>query len=128
MQMKFYFDNIWNYEHEMKWTRLWCKIIFQTNVKQTKGNGGFYFCLHSFGDLTQKVFMEAFICPLSKQLSWKPFKNISELQVNYKWTITSTSSQLQINYILKLQVSNGWISSIMDEKWMFVQGIHSWWC
>jgi hypothetical protein len=23
----------------------------QTNVKQSKGNGGFYFCLHPFGDL-----------------------------------------------------------------------------
>jgi len=34
---KNYFDNTWKHEHEMKQTRLWYKIVFQT-----KSNGKSY--------------------------------------------------------------------------------------
>ncbi len=39
MQMKNYFDNILNHEHEMKWTQLWCTIVPHIGVEQIKGNG-----------------------------------------------------------------------------------------
>ncbi len=51
MKMNFYFVNICKYEHGKNMTRLWCKIVFKTNVEQTKGNEGSYFYLYPFGDL-----------------------------------------------------------------------------
>lgn len=81
MQMKFYFGNIWNYEHETKWTRLWCKNIFQISVKQTKGNGGLYFCLHSFGELAQKSFHGSLHMPIIQATFLKTF-------LKYKWITT----------------------------------------
>jgi hypothetical protein len=41
------------HEHEKNMTRLWCKIMPKTNVKQTKKNEGFYFYLYLLGDLVQ---------------------------------------------------------------------------
>jgi hypothetical protein len=32
-------------------TKLWCKIVPKTNVKQTKGSEGFYFYLYPIMDL-----------------------------------------------------------------------------
>jgi hypothetical protein len=33
MKMKIWSNNIWKFEYEMKWTRLWCKIVLQVNVE-----------------------------------------------------------------------------------------------
>jgi hypothetical protein len=35
-------------------TRLWCKIVPNTNVEQTKGNEGSYSYLYPFGNLAQR--------------------------------------------------------------------------
>jgi hypothetical protein len=56
MKMDIYYDNICKHEHEKNMIRLWCKIMFKTNVEQTKGNEGFYFYLYPFGDLVQGNF------------------------------------------------------------------------
>ncbi len=48
--------NIYKHEHEKNMTRLWCKIMFKTNVKQTKRNEGSYFYLYPFGDVVQGSF------------------------------------------------------------------------
>jgi hypothetical protein len=47
----------------MKQIRLWYKVILQINVKQTKGNGGFYLYLYPFGDLANETFMNVSIHP-----------------------------------------------------------------
>ncbi len=36
-----YYDNICKHEHEKNLTRLWCKIVHEIGVEQTKGNEGF---------------------------------------------------------------------------------------
>jgi hypothetical protein len=33
-----YYINICKHEHEKNMTRLWCKIVLETGVEQTKGN------------------------------------------------------------------------------------------
>lgn len=38
VNMKIYFNNIRKHEHQMKRTRLWCKIVPQTYVEQIKSN------------------------------------------------------------------------------------------
>jgi hypothetical protein len=35
----------------MNMTRLWCKIVFKTNVEQIEGNEGSYVYLYPFKDL-----------------------------------------------------------------------------
>jgi hypothetical protein len=56
VKMNLYFASMCKHEHEKNMTRLWCKIMFKTSVKQTKGNEGFYFYLYPFGELIQKSF------------------------------------------------------------------------
>ncbi len=41
-------------------TRLWWKIVFKTNVEQTKANEGSYFYFYPFGDLAQENFQGGF--------------------------------------------------------------------
>ncbi len=41
-------------------TRLWCKIVLKTSIKQTKRNEGSYFYLYFFGDLVKKNFQKNF--------------------------------------------------------------------
>ncbi len=60
MKIYFYYANIYKYKHENNMTRLWCKIVFKTNVKHIKGNEGSYFYLYSFGDLAQGSFQGGF--------------------------------------------------------------------
>jgi len=43
VQVKFYFDIVWNHECEMKWTRWCCKIVFQIGVEHTKNNGDVFY-------------------------------------------------------------------------------------
>jgi hypothetical protein len=40
-----------NIKHEENMTRLWCKIMFKTGVKQIEGNEGSYSYLYPFGNL-----------------------------------------------------------------------------
>jgi len=56
----FYFINICKHEHGKKMSRLWCKIVFKTNVEQIERNEGSYLYLYSFGNLTQSSFQEGF--------------------------------------------------------------------
>jgi hypothetical protein len=56
IQKNQYYVNICKHEHEKNMTRLWCKIMLQTNVEQTKGNEGYYFYLYPFGNLAQRNF------------------------------------------------------------------------
>jgi hypothetical protein len=56
MKMDLYYANVCKHEHEKNMTRLWCKIVSQTNVEQTKENEGFHFYLYPFGDLVQRSF------------------------------------------------------------------------
>ncbi len=51
VEMDIYYVNIRKHEHEKNMLRLWCKIVFKTNVEQIKGNEGSYFYLYPFGDL-----------------------------------------------------------------------------
>jgi hypothetical protein len=55
-----YYANICKHEHEKNITRLWCKIVLNTNVEQTKRNERFYFYLYPFGDLFQGSFQGGF--------------------------------------------------------------------
>jgi hypothetical protein len=44
-------------------TRLWCKIVLNTNVEQIEGNERSYFYLCPFGDLAQKSFQgDFYVC------------------------------------------------------------------
>ncbi len=38
MKMDFYYANICKYEHEKNIIRLWCRIVFKTDVVQIEGN------------------------------------------------------------------------------------------
>jgi hypothetical protein len=40
--------------------RIWCKIIFKIDIKQTEGNEGSYFYLYIFEDPIQKSFQKSF--------------------------------------------------------------------
>ncbi len=41
--MNIYYASICKHEHEKNMTRLWCKIVPEIDVEQTKGNGELYF-------------------------------------------------------------------------------------
>jgi hypothetical protein len=41
MLVEFYFDNVQILIYETKQTRLWCNIVFQTDVEHIERNGGF---------------------------------------------------------------------------------------
>jgi len=56
IQKNLYYVSICKHEHEKNMTRLWCKIMLQTDVEQTKGNEGSYFYLYPFGNLAQRNF------------------------------------------------------------------------
>jgi hypothetical protein len=56
IQKNQYYASICKHEHEKNMTRLWCKIMLQTDVEQTKGNEGSYFYLYPFGNLSQRNF------------------------------------------------------------------------
>jgi hypothetical protein len=55
-----FFTNICKHEHGKKMSRLWCKTVFKTNVKQIEKNEGSYLYLYSFGNLAQSSFQEGF--------------------------------------------------------------------
>ncbi len=40
MKIDIYYVNICKHEHGKNLTRLWCKIVHETNVEQTKENEG----------------------------------------------------------------------------------------
>ncbi len=56
----FYYVDICTCEHEKNITRLWCKIMFKTNVEYIEGNEGSYLYLYPFGDLVQGSFQGNF--------------------------------------------------------------------
>jgi hypothetical protein len=60
VKMNHYYANIWKHEYEKNMTRLWCKIMPKTSVKQTKRNEGYYVYLYPFEDLIQKSFKGGF--------------------------------------------------------------------
>ncbi len=64
---KFLLDEIKKHKHKNNRTKLWCKIVLQTNVEYTKGNEGFYLYLYAFGDLAQINFNGDSMCPLTKE-------------------------------------------------------------
>jgi hypothetical protein len=70
VKTNFYYDNICKHEHEKNTTRLWCKIVFKTNVEQTKKNEGSYFYLH-----LNEAYKEAFMCAPNKET----FENLLNL-------------------------------------------------
>jgi hypothetical protein len=70
----------WN---EMKWTKIWCKIILETDVEQTKGNGGSYLYLHPFGNLVQRNLHGGFHMP-TIQGSFLKTLSMNELWMNYE--------------------------------------------
>ncbi len=41
-------------------TRLWCKVVLKTNVKQILKNERFYIYLYPFGNLAQRNFQRNF--------------------------------------------------------------------
>ncbi len=84
----------------MKQIRLWYKVILQINVKQTKGNGGFYLYLYPFGDLANETFMNVSIHPPFNETFWKALQTINKLQICYE---------------CKMDIGE-WTTSIMDEK------------
>jgi hypothetical protein len=51
MKTNIYYANVCKHEDEKNMTRLWCKIVFKTNVEHTEGNEGSYFYLYPFRDL-----------------------------------------------------------------------------
>jgi hypothetical protein len=55
-----YYSNICKHEYEMNMIKLWCKIVLDTGVEQTKGNERSCFDLYSFGDLVQRNFQGGF--------------------------------------------------------------------
>jgi hypothetical protein len=61
---KFNLNKIWHHEFEMKWTRLCCKIICQTNVELVESSGGSYLYLYPFKDLIQISLHEGFYMPI----------------------------------------------------------------
>ncbi len=60
MKINFYYVNICKHEHEKNMTRLWCKIVPETGVEQTKGNERLYSYLYPFKDLVQRSFQRNF--------------------------------------------------------------------
>jgi len=48
------------YDHEKNMTRLWYKIVFETDVEQIKRNEGSYSYLYPFRDLTHGSFQRSF--------------------------------------------------------------------
>ncbi len=60
VETNIYYVNKCKHEHEKNMTRLWCKIVFQTNVEQTKGNEESYFYLYPFRALTLRSFQRGF--------------------------------------------------------------------
>jgi len=60
MEMNFYYVYICKHEHEKNLTKLWCKIVPKTNVKQIEGNERSYFYSYSFGDVAQRSFQKSF--------------------------------------------------------------------
>ncbi len=58
--MNIYYANICKHEHEKNMTRLSCKIVFKTNVEQTKINERSYFYLYLFGNLAKGSFQGGF--------------------------------------------------------------------
>ncbi len=56
MKTDLYYTNICKHEHEKNLTKLWCKIMLNIGVEQTKGNEWSYFYLYPFGGLAQKSF------------------------------------------------------------------------
>ncbi len=62
VKMNFYYANICKHEHEKNMTRLWCKIVPKTNVKQIEKNEGSYFYLYLFKDLIQSFQGNFYVC------------------------------------------------------------------
>jgi hypothetical protein len=60
VKTNFHYANICKHEHKKNMTRLWCKIMFKTNVEHTKGNERPYFYLYPFGDLAKGSFQGGF--------------------------------------------------------------------
>ncbi len=55
-----YYSNIYKQEHEKNMTRLWCKIMPKTGVKQIEGNEKSYHYLYPFRGLAYRSFQERF--------------------------------------------------------------------
>lgn len=77
--MEFYFNNIRKHEHQMKQTKLGCKIVPQTYMLNIlKGS---YFYLYLFANLIQGNFHKGFHMPLRKFLRYFLIRN--KLQDKY---------------------------------------------
>jgi hypothetical protein len=48
---KLYYDNVRKHKHEMKETRICCKVVSKTNDEQIKNNKIKNLYLHMFGDI-----------------------------------------------------------------------------
>jgi hypothetical protein len=53
MKTNIYYADICKHEHEKNMTKLWCKIVFKTNVEHTEGNRVLICILYPFKDLVQ---------------------------------------------------------------------------
>jgi hypothetical protein len=63
MTTYFYYVNICKHKYEKNMTRIWFKILFKTNVKQTKWNEEFYFYLYLFENLVlKKLYEKLYVC------------------------------------------------------------------
>ncbi len=72
VKVNFYYANVCKHEDEKSITRLWCKIMFKTDVEQTKGNEGSYSYWYPFGDPVQGNFQGGFYVCINKEASWEP--------------------------------------------------------
>jgi len=116
VQEAFFCNNIWKTWNEVN-KAIWCKMIFQINVEQTKGNGGL-------------AFMYTLLKPSSKKVPWK------FIYVRYPKNHLQNLHESWANFhvIGKKMDSGEWIPSIkwklsiMDEKWVMVMlanvGVH----
>jgi hypothetical protein len=77
-----YCNEVRKHKHEKNKIRLWCNIILQTNVEQTKSNWVSYFYLYPFVNLAQGSFHGSFHVATNHGNFFKYFLIINELQVN----------------------------------------------
>jgi hypothetical protein len=56
MKTNFYYANICKHKYGKNMIKLWCKIMFKTNVEQTKKNERSYFYLYPFEEASKETF------------------------------------------------------------------------
>ncbi len=86
MKKYVYYANIYEHGHEKNMIRLWCKIMFKTNVEHIKRNEGSYFYLYSFEDLAQGSFQRGFYVCIKYKNFLRTFLTKSQLWINLNLT------------------------------------------